>query len=292
MEKRKKKLGGYPAVGVVISITLALFVVGLFGLLVIFSSQLEREIRQDIKMEVYLHSNLTETQRLQIENKLLSQPFISTSTGRGIVFVSRDEAAEKLIRETGEDFVSLLGANPLKDAYLVPVDPSYHTPEKMQQVKSEIEAMKGVFQVSYVEGLITAVNKNVMTIALVLGGVIVILLIVVVLLINNTLRLALFSQRFLIRSMQLVGATHWFIQRPFVYRAMGYGFLGAVIAGGALWVLTNYSIGKLPDLGSLYQPELFLFLVGVMVLTGMMVATLSTYFSIKKYLKLSLDELY
>ncbi len=292
MEKRKKKLGGYPAVGVVTSITLALFVVGLFGLLVLYSRQLEREVRQDIKMEVYLQSHLTETQRLQIENKLLSQPFTYRANEKAVVFVSRDEAAEKLIEETGEDFVALLGENPLKDAYLVSIDPEYHTPEQMQQIRDDIEKMKGVFQVSYVESLIRSVNRNVMTIGLILGGVIAILLVVVVLLINNTLRLALFSQRFLVRSMQLVGATHWFIQKPFVARAVGYGILGGMIAGGALWLLADYALGKIPDLQLLHRTDRFLMLLGFLLVIGMTVAVTSTYFSIRKYLRMSLDELY
>lgn len=278
--------------GVITSIALALFVVGLFGLLVIYSSQLEREIRSNIKMQVYLQSHLTETQRLQIENKLLSQPFTYKAAEQAVVFVSRDEAAKKMIEETGEDFVTLLGENPLKDAYLVAIDPSYHTAEQMATIKADIEAMKGVFEVSYVETLIRDVNKNMMTIALVLGSVIVVLLLVAVLLINNTLRLALFSQRFLIRSMQLVGATNWFIQRPFVFRASGYGVIAGVIAAGLLWMLTDYARRKMPDLEILHEGELFLILLGLLIVVGMVVAVTSTFFAIRKYLRMSLDELY
>src|SRR6476619_2940360 len=106
--KRKKKLGGYPAIGVVVSVTLALFVVGLFGMLMIYSQQLEKQIRENIRMQVYLRPGLTKNQRLQIENKLGSQQFTS-KTKTSVTFVSKDEAAKKFIAETGEDFTKFIG---------------------------------------------------------------------------------------------------------------------------------------------------------------------------------------
>lgn len=294
MEKHnhKKKLGGYPAVGVVFSISLALFVVGLFGLLILYSHQLELQVRENIKMEVYLKSSLTETQRLQIKNTLLSQPFTLKTTAGAVTFVSRDDAAKKLIAETGEDFVSLIGENPLKDAYLVTIDPAYHTPVQMEKIKADIQKMNGVFQVSYVQNLIESVNENAMKIALFLGSLILVLLIAVVLLINNTMRLALFSQRFLIRSMQLVGAKNWFIQRPFVFRAAGYGVLGGLIASGLMWALADYARTRITDLNVLHNREQFLILVGVLLVLGMIVSVISTYYSIRRYLRMSLDQLY
>src|SRR5687768_4030820 len=155
MEKvnHKKKLGGYPAVGVVISVTLALFVIGLFGLLILYSQQLEKQVRQNIRMQVYLRSNLTENQLLQIENKLLSQQFTSKE-GKAVVFVSKEDAAKSFIAETGEDFTKFIGENPLKDAYLVNIDPSFHTAAQLEDIKKQIQKMNGVFQVFYVEGLI------------------------------------------------------------------------------------------------------------------------------------------
>jgi cell division transport system permease protein len=289
---RKKKLGGYPAVGVVISVTLALFVVGLFGLLVIYSQQLEYQVRQNIRLQVYLKSNLTETQRLQIENKLLSQSFTSKAKGKPITFISKEEAAKTFIAETGEDFTKFIGENPLKDAYLVTIDPSFHTRAQMEKIKSDIQKMNGVFQVFYVEGLIESVNDNVMKIGLFLSGLILILLITVVLLINNTLRLALFSQRFLIRSMQLVGAKNWFIQRPFITRAAGYGLLSGVIASVIMWIVSDYARQNITDLNLLHQQDQFLILLGTLLVLGILVAVLSTFLSIRKYLKMSLDQLY
>jgi cell division transport system permease protein len=295
MEKvtRKKKLGGYPAIGVVISVTLALFVIGLFGLMIIYSQQLENQVRQNIRMQVYLRSNLTETQRLQIENKLLSLPYITHQAGADrITFVSKDDAAKKFIAETGEDFTKFIGENPLRDAYLITIEPSYHTREQMEKIRTEIQKMNGVFQVFYVEGIIDAVNDNVTKIGLFLAGLIIVLLVTVALLINNTLRIALFSQRFLIRSMQLVGARSWFIQRPFLLRAAGYGLLGGLLASALLWLLSDYAQDKIADLKILHQQHQFTMLMGFLLITGIVLAVGSTLLSIQKYLKMSLDELY
>lgn len=291
--KRKKKLGGYPAVGVVISTTLALFVIGLFGLLVITSRELEHQVRENIRMQVYLKSNLTENQRLQIENKLLSTDYVSKESGKGITFVSKEEAAKKFIADTGEDFTKFLGENPLRDAYLVTIDPSYHSKKEMDKIQAAIEKMKGVYQVFYVEGLIDSVNKNVTKYELILLGLIAVLLLTVVLLINNTLRLALFSQRFLIRSMQLVGAKKWFIHRPFIFRAAAYGLLAGIIASVLLWGLSNYAQQKIEDLALLMgDKRQLLNLTGLLLISGVVVAVFSTLFAIQRYLRMSLDELY
>lgn len=278
--------------GVVISITLALFVIGLFGLLVIYSQELEQQVRQNIKMQVYLKSNLTETQRLQIENKLLSTKFVNKEEGKGITFVSKEEAAKKFIEETGEDFTKFIGENPLRDAYLVSIDHTYQSKNGMEQIKAEIAKMNGVYQVYYIEDLFDAVNRNITKAGLILIGLIVVLLITVILLINNTLRLALFSQRFLIRSMQLVGAKRWFIQRPFLVRAAGYGLIAGLLASSILWALSDYAQRKIEDLNLLQNQHQFTMLVIVLLASGIFIAVTSTWVAIQRYLRMSLDELY
>lgn len=290
--KNKKKLGGYPAIGVVVSIALSLIVIGVFGILVIYSRELERQVRQNIRVQVYLKSNLTETQRLQIENKLLSQEYVSKENGTGIVYVSKDDAAKKFIEETGEDFIKFIGENPLRDAYLVSIDPEFHSLKEIEKIKEDIQKMNGVFQVYYVEGLIESVNSNVTKIGLILLGLISILLITVVLLINNTLRIALFSQRFLIRSMQLVGAKKWFILKPFLVRASGYGLLAGLIASSLLWSLSRYAQSKVADLSILHNQNQFIGMLALLLIVGVIVAVLSTLFSIRRYLRMSLDQLY
>ena len=290
--KRKKKLGGYPAVGVVISMTLALLVIGLFGLLVIYSQELEHQVRLNIRMQVFLKSSITENQRLQIENTLRSQDYVSTATEESITFVSKEEAAEEFIKATGEDFKKFLGDNPLRDAFLVTIDPKRHTVSELEKIKADIQKMSGVFQVEYLESLIESVNKNFTNIGLFLAGVIAILMLTVILLINNTLRIALFSQRFLIRSMQLVGAKKSFIQLPFLVRAAGYGLLAGVIAGALLIGLTNYAEQHISDLTLLHNESKLLTLIAITTIIGIFIALASTYFCIRRYLKMSLDDLY
>lgn len=286
-----KKLGGYPAVAVVISITLSLIVMGVLGVLILYSGALEQRIRKDVRIQVYLKSSLKETQRLQIENKLLSQDYVSKDPG-AVTFVSKEDAAKKLIQETGEDFEKLLGDNPLKEAYLVTINPEFHTVAQIDKIKEEIQSMNGVFQVYYVEDVIQDINTNVTTISIILLAMITILLITVVLLINSTLRLAMFSQRSLIRSMQLVGAKNWFILRPFLTRACGYGLLAGTVAGGLLYGLSQYAQREFHDLTLLHNQNHFMSLLGILLIIGTVVAVISTLFSVRRYLRMSLDQLY
>ncbi|MDL5049431.1 permease-like cell division protein FtsX [Oscillatoria amoena NRMC-F 0135] len=291
----KKKLGSYPLVGVIFSITLALFVTGLFGILIIYSTQLEKIVRENVRMQVYLKNGLTESQRNQVEKKLEALPYInkpSNGLNPVIRFVSKEDAAKQFIAETGEDFTKFLGENPLHDAFLVTVAPDYHNKESLDKIKKEIEAMNGIFQVFYVEELIASINKNVTRISLILLGLITIFMVVVVLLINNTIRLALFSQRFLIRSMQLVGAKNWFIQKPFLSRAIVYGIIGGLLASIALAGLIEYANHKIEDLRSLLNIPLLLILMGTLLLLGVIVSVISTQISIRRYLRMSLDDLY
>jgi cell division transport system permease protein len=290
---RKKKLGSYPYLSVVLSITLALFVIGVFGLLLIYSRELERVVRDNVKIQVYLKNQITEGQRLQIEKNLSSRYFLPKNREeKSIQFVSKDEAAKQFIRETGEDFQNFLGENPLRDAFLVNIDPAYHDKISMAKIKREVEQINGVFQAYYVENLIDSINKNVTKIALVLLGLASLLLLTVVLLINNTLRLALFSQRFLIRSMQLVGAKRWFIQRPFLFRACLHGFLAGLIASGLIITLVSFANKRIEDLSSIQNTDRILMLLGSIVILGIFVAAVGTFRAVRKYLKLSLDELY
>ncbi len=290
---RKKKLGTYPYLSVVLSITLALFVIGIFGSLLIYSKELERVVRENVKIQVYLKSHITDIQRLQIEKNLASRYFIPKNTiGKSIQFVSKQDAAKQFIQETGEDFQKFLGENPLRDAFLVNIDPAFHDKASMAKIKTEVGQISGVFQVYYIENVIDSINKNVAKIALILLGLATLLLVTVVLLIHNTLRLALFSQRFLIRSMQLVGAKRWFIQQPFLLRASLHGLLSGLIASGFLIATISFANKRIEDLDLIQNTDRIIVLLGCLLILGIVVAVLSTYRAVRKYLKLSLDELY
>jgi cell division transport system permease protein len=288
---KKKNVGSYPYISVVFSITLALFVIGVFGSLVIYSKELERLVRENVKIQVYLKNQISETQRGQIEKSIASKAFVSKNQN-AIQFVSKDEAAKEFIKETGEDFKKFLGENPLRDAYLVKIHEDYHDVESLKKIKVEVEKIGGVFEVYYVENVIESINKNITKIALILIGLVALLLFIVVLLINNTLRLSLFSQRFLIRSMQLVGARSSFIQKPFLVRASIHGLVSGILASGLLIGLLMFATEKIEDLSLIQNNYRLMILFGTLVLMGILVAVASTYRAVSKYLKLSLDELY
>jgi cell division transport system permease protein len=286
----KKKLGGYPALGVVTSITLALFVLGLFGNLIIYSNQFGKIVRENLNIKVYLKSTLAETQRNQLERTISSKKFVAKGE-KAVLFISKDEAEKDLIKQIG-DYKEILGENPLKDAFIVKIDPTFQDTTSLKKIKSELENTNGVLEATYEKHLFDEVNKNFTNISIALLIIAVLLIAVTFLLVNSTLRIALFSQRFLIRSMQLVGAKKWFIQRPFLFRAFGYGLLSGAIASLLLWSFSTYAQKKIEDLSLLYNQNHFLALLMLLSILGILVAIVSTFFSIHKYLKMSLDELY
>jgi cell division transport system permease protein len=290
---KKKKLGSYPYVSVILSITLALFVVGLFALLIMHSSRLGNWIRENVEVQVFLDKDITDNERIQIQQSLSSKPYAAKRNGEVMLrFTSREDAAENFIKETGEDFSEFLGQNPLRDAYSLRIDPEYHLPDSMTQIQQEIEAMNGVFEVDYVESLIEEINRNVTYIGFIMLGIAVLLLIAVVLLINNTIKLALFSQRFLIRSMQLVGAKASFIQGPFLKRAFLHGLVAGLFASGMLYAVLELANSRIEGLRSLQDNEMILMILVIILLLGAGIALFSTFRAIRKYLRMSLDELY
>ncbi|MBN8578312.1 MAG: ABC transporter permease [Cytophagales bacterium] len=288
---RKKKLGSYPYLSVILSITLALFVIGVFGALVIYSKELERIVRQNVRIQVFLNTQTSDAHRSQLEKSLASKVYVAEGKD-AVVFISKEVAAKQFIEETGENFKDFLGENPLHDAYLVRIKEEFHDPVNLKKIKAEVEQIGGVFNVHYVENVIDSINQNITKIGLVLAGLIALLLVVVVLLINNTLRLALFSQRFLIRSMQLVGARSWFIQLPFLYRASLHGLLSGVLAAALLVGLIHFATTRVADLALIQNNQRLLALLILLVGLGVLVAVFSTYRAVSKYLKLSLDELF
>jgi cell division transport system permease protein len=287
----KKKLGSYPSVSVVFSITLALFAIGVFGALVIYSKELERAVKENIRVQVYLNSRITKEDRIKVEKQLTTKPYVSGSTN-AIKFISKEEAEKQFIQETGENFKKFLGENPLHDAYLIQIGELYQSKASLGSIKAELEKIVGVFQVDYKENLIESINQNITRIGLILMGLVAVLLIIVVLLINNTLRLALFSQRFLIRSMQLVGARKWFIQRPFLFRASLHGLFSGIIASGMLIALISFATKRIEELKLIQNNDRLLLLMASLLLLGIIVAVVSSFRAVNKYLKLSLDELY
>ncbi len=291
--RHKKKLGSYPYLSVVLSISLALFVIGLFGLLILQAKKLTNIIQGNVEIQVYLNHYITESEQIKIQKTLESKPFIlQDESVNPIEFISKDEAATLFIEETGEDFLEFLGENPLRDAFSIRIDPEYQDPQQLQGIKAEVENISGVFEVSYIESLISSINRNITKISIVLMGFAIILILIVIMLINNTIKLALFSQRFLIRSMQLVGATSGFIRKPFVMRATFHGIFAGIMACGALFALLQYAYAHVEGLSRLVSLEEILMLFVLILLLGAIIGSISTFRAINKYLRMSLDDLY
>ncbi|WKK84823.2 ABC transporter permease [Marivirga arenosa] len=291
--RKKKKLGHYPFISVILSMTLALFILGLFALLITTTSSLTKVIQQNVEMQVYLNSNLSEPQQLRISKSLASKAYILKGEDiESVRFISKKEAAEKFIEDTGEDFMEFLGDNPLKDAYIIKISSDFHSSEKMLEVQKDIEKINGVFEVIYTNNMVQSINENITKISIVLLSISILLFIVIGILINNTIKLALFSQRFLIRSMQLVGATKGFIRKPFIYRSILHGIVSAIIAAALLYGLLAYGSEQLEGLAELQNQQMQLIIFGGLILTGIIIATFSTYRAMQKYMAMSLDELY
>jgi cell division transport system permease protein len=292
-QRKKTRLGSYKFASVLFSITLSLFITGLFGLILIQAKTLTSLIRENIEVQVFLNKDLSSTQIQQLERTLRNKPYVLKKEGEAkLQYISKDEAAEVFTREVGEDFTQFLKDNPLRDSFTFSVDESYQSPSMIEEVAQELTAMDGVFEVTYMSDLVESINQNLVKVSLVLGAFILILMVTVIILINNTIRLALFSQRFLIRSMQLVGATKGFIRRPFLWRAFLFGALGGLIASVMLFLLMEYGKQMIEGFNLLYNLEWLLLLFSGLIFLGAILSFLSTLGSVNKYLKMSLDELY
>ncbi|ERM81837.1 cell division protein [Rhodonellum psychrophilum GCM71 = DSM 17998] len=291
--RKKAKLGRFKFASVLFSTTLSLFIVGLFGVIVIQAKTLTKIIRENIEIQVFLNKDLKETDLAKINDALVSKPYILENDGvPNITFISKDEAAASFLENTGEDFTRFLDDNPLRDSYTIAISEEYQTPELIEEIVLEIQGLDGVFEVTYMTDLVKSINQNLLKVSLVMGGSILILIITVIMLINNTIRLALFSQRFLIRSMQLVGATRGFIRKPFLGRAFLFGAIAGLLASAFLFIIIEYTKANIDGFAMLQNYNLLYLLFGGLVLFGALLSVLSTLRAVNKYLNMSLDELY
>jgi cell division transport system permease protein len=290
---KKKKIGSYPNAMIVMSLTAALFLIGFCGLLVIQSKKLVSIIRQNIEVRVFLDKGITKTGQDSVLNIIKTKPYLLVSNEVApISFVSKEEAAKEFIEGTKEDFTAFLGENPLRDSYRVKIGDDYFDEVKLSQIKKDLEKINGAYEVVYQEDLADSINRNVTKIYVILASFALIMLIIIVLLVNNTIKLAIYSQRFLIRSMQLVGATNGFIQRPYVLRGAMQGLVGGIVAGGLLIALQQVAVRNVEGLAILQEYDKIAILVGVVVILGISIGIASTYQSLARYLRMALDDLY
>ena len=291
--RHKKTLGSYPSFTVMFSITLSMIVIGLLGLILSHAQKLSNLVKESIEVNVFLKNETSDSLRNVLQTTLSRRSYVLQKNNQSqIVYISKDEAKKKFIETYGEDFTKVLEENPLYASYSVKIRPEYSDSLNMKKIAEQITSMEGVKEVYYQEALINKINKNIKTISAVLAVFGIILLSASVLLINNTIKLALYSQRFLIRSMQLVGATRWFIQRPFLLRSLFQGMISGMIATGLLFGLMHFAYGELKDLNDLRQQDQVYLIYGGLIVLGSMIGFMSSFRAVSTYLKMSLDELY
>ena len=288
----KKTFGNFPFVSVVFSVTLSLLLLGLFSFFLLSSFNVKNYLESNTEINIYLNKKISPSQIEQIKRTLYTKEYSLTNTESTLNYVSSEEAAKNFQSEIGEDFVNFLGNNPLRDLIILKINSDYFDLEKLNIIESDILKIPGVYQVEYSKELIDNINKNVANISFVFIGLFLVLLIISVILINNTLRIALFSQRFLIRSMQLVGATANYILRPFIFRGMIYGLIAGIISSGLLYVIIEIADRRISNLELVISLEQLGVIFISLIFTGIIMVILSTYSAVSKYLNSTLDELY
>ena len=288
----KKTFGNFPFISVIFSVTLSLLLLGLFSFFLLSSFNVKNYLESNTEINIYLNKKISPSQIEQIKRTLYTKEYSLTNTESTLNYVSSEEAAKNFESEIGEDFVDFLGNNPLRDLIILKINSDYFDLERLNIIESDILKIPGVYQVEYSKELIDNINKNVANISFVFIGLFLILLIISVILINNTLRIALFSQRFLIRSMQLVGATANYILRPFIFRGMMYGFIAGIISSGMLYVIIEIADRRISNLELVISLEQLGVIFISLIFTGIIMVILSTYSAVSKYLNSTLDELY
>ncbi|MEM7551770.1 MAG: permease-like cell division protein FtsX [Bacteroidota bacterium] len=291
---RKKKLGNYPYPSVVFTTTLALFIIGLLGVVLIKANKLKDILKSNIEIQVYLNKYTSENERIKLEKALASKDYVfkNPDGSAKVTFISKDSAAVGFVEQTGEDFLNFLGENPLLDAYVVGIDPNFFSKDQLGSIQEDLKSFSEIYEVAYQENLIEAINRNITRISIVLASIAFLLIIIVVILVNNTIRLAMFSQRFLIRSMQLVGAKPSFVKKPFLSRSITYSLISGILSGVIIYFLLNWSYSYFEELEVLFDLKNTLLLFAGIIILGVFLVFFSTLSALNKYLKLSLDDLY
>lgn len=289
----KRKLGSFPSLLIIISLSTALFLIAFTGWIALTSKQLVSYVKQNIELQVYLDKSLTQIQQDSVRNIIAKKTYVAYADNvPQIKFISKESTAKRVLKDINEDFSSVLGENPYRDAFSLRIRESYLSELNLENIKTDLEQISGVFEADYAKDFVDSINKNAYKAFLIIASVIVVLLIAIFLLINNTIRLALYSQRLIIRSMQLVGATDWFIQKPFIGRGIWQGLLSGIVAIGLFFGVQQIAVNKIEDLVVLQDYIKIAFLCGGVILLGILISVLSTFQSMHRYLRTPLENLY
>ena len=272
---------------VVISISLVLFLLGMLGLLVLNTKKVADHFKEQIALTVYLKDNAKEVEIEQLKKSLAMADYTKSTN-----YVSKEDAAEAHSEEIGEDFMEFLGYNPLQNSIDVYMNADFVSSEQVDKIAEDLTSKNFVDEVVYDKPLIALLNDNVKKISfwvLVASGV---FTFIAVLLINSSIRLAVYSKRFIIKTMQMVGATKGFIRRPFIWQSVKLGLIGAILALIGMAAVLYYLNNSFTELNLLGDLKLLVFLFSGIFLMGIVITWISTYFATSRFLNLKTDELY
>ena len=272
---------------VVISIALVLFLLGCLGLLVLNAKKVADHFREQVVVTIYLNDSAKQVEVDQLENTLAMAEY-SKSTE----YVSKEQAAELMKAETGEDFMDFVGYNPLQNSIDVYLKADYVTNETLDGITEELANKKFIEDITYDNDLVELMNNNVKKITFWVLLLSAIFTVIAVLLINSSIRLAVYSKRFIIKTMQMVGATKTFIRRPFVFKSVQLGVIGAIVALIGMGFVLYYLDLTFPELELLQKPILVGSLFVGIFLLGVLITWISTFIATQRFLNLKTDQLY
>ena len=274
-------------INAIMGVALVLFLLGILGWLVINGRALSRAFKEDLEVNVDFHDNVSDENVHRMKAILDKQPFVRKSR-----IITKDEAAAMESQVEGTNIVEFLGYNPLFTSISMKLREGYVNQDSLMRVRRFIMQSNVVRDVTWPNMVVDQMHSNFNKIGIVLAVLSAILLIAVIFLIDNTVRLAMFSNRFIIKTMQMVGATQSFITRPFDTRAIINGLTSGIISVVGLWLVMSFAKAQLPVLTMLTDPLLTTVLILSMLVLGVLISTISTHRSVVKYLKMHIDDLY
>lgn len=271
----------------IVSITLVLCLLGIAGILILNTSKLATYVKENIGISVYLRDDAPEVDIFSLQKTLDAKSYVKETR-----YITREKAAEEFQKELGEDFVEFLGYNPLPSSIDVKLHAVYANPDSFAVLENEFRTYPLVADVAYQKDLVYAINENIRKISMVIFGFSIILFIIAITLINNTIRLIVYAKRFIIRTMQLVGAQNSLIRKPFILSGITQGFIAALLSILILLGIIYITEKQVGDLFSFLDVNILGIVFGTILITGFLIAWISTLFSVNKYLKIKTDYLY
>ncbi|GIM55660.1 cell division protein FtsX [Capnocytophaga canimorsus] len=272
---------------VTLSITLVLFLLGLLGFLLLNAQRLANYFKEQVSVSISLKDDAKEADVLHLQKTLSVAEF-----AKSVRFVSKEEAAEQFSQEIGEDFLSFIGVNPLQNSIDLSLKAEYAEPGKMEEIAKEIGQNPFVTEVTYDKPLVALIHENVEKISLIILIISGLFTIIAILLINSSIRLSIYSKRFTIKTMQLVGATRGFIRRPFIITNVRLGIYGAVFAMLLLYGCISYLNNSFPEFGLMTDRSITIMVFSSILTIGILITWLSTFFAAQRFLNLNTNDLY